>query len=324
MMSPKPPSRVAVCEYCGTENMVPDAIWKVLYPPAAAAPYLPASQVPIPAPAPRKANVALIAIILVFVGATLVIPVLMGLCGACVSLFGAAVGSPEMTPPAPPITVVSTKQGPVSIKLNQGGGSPFDNFSVNALPLTMVVTPAVVTPSFGNADVHATAKNVFDAVRKTWNADARLGMTVLTGVWSDGTADLAAPGGSMVMDFYLPGPFKDLPAGETSVKGGQLKVLVSNGTVMGVPVDAQTTIMGMTPMIDAMPACTVAGLWKEAMAEGYSADARATIIFPREPSSLTSKEKERVEDWYAYMFAMPDGDPGKKPMYFLLKSCRAK
>jgi hypothetical protein len=268
--------------------------------------------------------VTVIVIILIFVAVTFVIPMVMGLCGACLSLVGGIAGSSNVTQPAPPITVVSTKQGPVAIKLNQGGGSPFDNFPVNALPVTMVVTPDVVTPSFAKADVHATASNVFERIRKTWNANARLGMTVFVGVASDGTADLAAPGGSIVMDFYLPGKARDLPPGETAVKGGQLKILVANGTVMEVPVDVQPTTLGSTPMIDAMPACTVAALWKEAAAEGYPADARATIIFPHKPSSLTSSEEKHAEDFYAYMFTLPDGNPVGKPMYFLLKSCRAK
>jgi hypothetical protein len=323
MMTPRPPSRVVVCEYCGTENMVPDAIWKVLFPPAAAAPYLPASQVPIPAPAPRKANVTLIAVILVFVGLTFVLPVVLGLCGACLGLLG-SIGASNVTQPAPPTTVVSSKQGPVSIKSNQGGGPPFDNLSVNASPSTVHVTPAVVTPSFEKADVYATARAIFDAVRRNWHADARLGLTVMTDVGSDGTATLSAGGGSMVMDFYLPGGAGDLPPGETTVKGGLLKVVVSNGTVMEVPVDVQTTTMGSTPMIDAMPVCTVAGLWKEASAAGYPADAGATILFPYEPSSLTSKERKHVEDTYAYMFTMPAGKPGKKPVFFLLKSCKPK
>jgi len=325
MMAPRPPSRVVACEYCGTENMVPDAIWKALYPLASASPLPPAPQIPIPAPAPRKANVVLIAVILVFVGVTFIIPVVMGLCGACLSLVGGVAGSSKVTQPAPPITVVSTKQGPVSIKLNQGGGSPFDNvLPGGTVPTTHYAAPGVVTPSFENADVYATAQAIFDAVRKNWYADAKLGMVVLVGVGSDGTADLSAPGGSMVMDFYLPGRAKDLPPGETTVKDGQLKVVVSNGTVMEVPVDVQTTIMSLTPMIESMPACTVAGLWKEAAAEGYPADAKATIIFPHEPSSLTSREKEHLEDYYAYLFTMPDGNPAGKPMYFLLKNCRAK
>jgi LSD1 subclass zinc finger protein len=80
-----PGSRIVVCDYCGVKTTVPDEIWNAISPRAPQQPFpsLPGPALPQPAVPQKKTPVVLfIAIALILL--TFAVPVIFGLCGACI------------------------------------------------------------------------------------------------------------------------------------------------------------------------------------------------------------------------------------------------
>ena len=166
------------------------------------------------------------------------------------------------------------------------------------------------------ADAHATAESMFQAVRAKWNADAVLGQAVLSKVKSDGTMDLGAGGASMVLTFYV-------PTGAGGAEDNRLIVTASNSMVVAVLGSAGSSEIESAQLLAGMPPCTIQELWKEALKEGYSKSGEANILFPHLPPLMSAKEKKKEKDYYAYIFTTAEGKAGQAT-YFLLKDCKAR
>jgi len=311
-------TRILNCEYCGAQNTVPQDIWDQFAPKAPPRPASPYGGPPppvgqtLPLP-PRRtgSNKAIIMIFVAFFAITalgIVVPILFGFCTACVALFGGVAATSQSQSQQVP-AIESPLPSALTIE-SKGSGFSFSKF----------VSSDAVTPSFEQADAQATAESVFDAVRANWNADAVLGQAVLSKVKSDGTVDLGAGGGSMILTFYVP---PGSVAGTGTIEDGRLIVTAANSMVVAVLGSASSSEIESAQLLAGMPPCTIKELWKEARKEGYSESGEANILFPHLPPILSAKEKKKEKDYYAYIFNTTGGKAGKAT-YFLLKDCRAR
>ncbi len=312
-LPPSAEQKTIVCEFCGTENIVPEKIWKML---AARDRELVRNPPPVqpftPFPStlddgqsekgkPARVSIGLVLILVLVAGG---------------------------------ILMYCLKSHQVLSDHPIHGNAP------------ALVDAAAVVPSFAKADPEKTAMKIMAMVKERWKSGARVGSIGFYEVGMDGTIDVSRENDcSIAMTFYDTGSFETIVPGKTRIKDALLTIKIMNNTMSSHIGNLDVSSRNDLNVLDSFPGCDLKSLFKAAEEAGYPTEGYADISFPVVPyglgedyfrsdltmymdDELIDEAWEKIEkagwnkkSFFSYYYTVAGFDRGGRPAYFSIKDC---